>query len=53
MTRASPWWAKDVYADRKPFLKVRSLLGAAIRQFFADERFVEVETAALQVSGGQ
>ena len=52
MTRASPWWAKDVYADRKPFLKVRSLLGAAIRQFFADERFVEVETAALQVSGG-
>ncbi len=52
MTRASPWWAKDVYADRKPFLKVRSLLGAAIRQFFAHERFVEVETAALQVSGG-
>ena len=52
MTRASPWWAKDVYADRKPFLKVRSSLGAAIRQFFAHERFVEVETAALQVSGG-
>ena len=52
MTRASPWWAKDVYADRKPFLKVRSSLGAAIRQFFAHDRFVEVETAALQVSGG-
>ena len=32
--------------------KVRSLLGAAIGQFFAHERFVEVETAALQVSGG-
>jgi lysyl-tRNA synthetase class 2 len=52
MTRASPWWAKDVYADRRPFLKARAAIGAAIRQFFATERFVEVETAALQVSGG-
>lgn len=52
MTRASPWWARDVYADRKPFLKARSAITAAARRFFAAEGFVEVETAALQVSGG-
>lgn len=52
MTRASPWWAKDVYADRRPFLKARSRISAAVRRFFPAEGFVEVETAALQVSGG-
>jgi elongation factor P--(R)-beta-lysine ligase len=52
MTRASPWWARDVYADRKPFLKARAAITAATRRFFAAEAFTEVETAALQVSGG-
>lgn len=52
MTRASPWWARDVYADRRPFLKARGRIGGAVRRFFEAEGFVEVETAALQVSGG-
>jgi lysyl-tRNA synthetase class 2 len=52
MTRVSPWWARDVYADRKPFLKARAKIAAAVRQFFAREGFLEVETAALQVSPG-
>lgn len=52
MTRASPWWARDVYADRRPFLKARGRIAAAVRHFFALEGFCEVETAALQVSGG-
>ncbi len=52
MTRASPWWARDVYADRKPFLKARAAIAAATRRFFAAEGFAEVETAALQLSGG-
>jgi elongation factor P--(R)-beta-lysine ligase len=52
MTRASPWWARDVYADRKPFLKARGAITAATRRFFEAEGFAEVETAALQVSGG-
>jgi lysyl-tRNA synthetase class 2 len=52
MTRASPWWARDVYADRKPFLKARSKIAAAVRHFFASEGFTEVETAALQLSPG-
>jgi lysyl-tRNA synthetase class 2 len=52
MTRASPWWAGDVYADRKPFLKARGAIAAATRRFFAAEGFAEVETPALQVSPG-
>lgn len=52
MTRASPWWARDVYADRKPFLKARGAITAATRRFFAAEGFTEVETASLQVSPG-
>lgn len=52
MTRASPWWARDVYADRKPFLKTRTAIAAAVRRFLAAEGFAEVETAALQLSGG-
>lgn len=52
MTRALPWWARDVYADRKPFLKARGAIAAAVRRFFAAEGFEEVETAALQLSGG-
>ena len=52
MTRASPWWARDVYADRRPFLKARGKIAAAVRHFFATEGVGEVETAALQVSGG-
>ncbi|HEY8261313.1 MAG TPA: EF-P lysine aminoacylase EpmA [Methylosinus sp.] len=52
MTRVSPWWARDVYADRKPFLKARAKIAAALRQFFVKQGFIEVETAALQVSPG-
>jgi elongation factor P--(R)-beta-lysine ligase len=52
MTRASPWWDRHVYADRKPFLKARGRISAAIRHFFGSEGFTEVETAALAVSGG-
>ncbi len=52
MTRASPWWDRHVYADRKPFLKARGRITASFRQFFGSEGFDEVETAALAVSGG-
>lgn len=52
MAAESPWWARHVYADRKPFLKARGAITAATRRFFAAEGFSEVETAALQVSGG-
>jgi len=52
VTEASPWWAAHVHDDRRPFLKVRSRVLAATRQFFAREHFVEVDVPALQVSPG-
>jgi lysyl-tRNA synthetase class 2 len=52
MTRASPFWSQEAYAERKPFLQKRRAITEAARRFFAGEGFAEVETAALQVSGG-
>ena len=48
----SPWWDKDVHADRRPFLAARGRIKAALRGFFADNGFTEVEAAILQVSPG-
>ncbi len=49
---ASPFWAAHVHADRRPFLLARGRIVAALRAWFADNGFVEVETGALQVSPG-
>src|SRR5256714_14133944 len=49
---SSPWWAPQVYADRRPFLMARSRITAAVRAWFAARDFVEVETAILQASPG-
>jgi elongation factor P--(R)-beta-lysine ligase len=49
---ASPFWAADVHADRRPFLLARNRIVAALRGYFATEDFVEVETGVLQVSPG-
>jgi lysyl-tRNA synthetase class 2 len=48
----TPWWAPDVYADRRPFLLARNRISAAVRSWFAARDFVEAETAILQVSPG-
>jgi lysyl-tRNA synthetase class 2 len=47
-----PWWRPDVHAGRRPFLLMRNRIAAGFRQWFAERDFVEVETAALQVSPG-
>jgi lysyl-tRNA synthetase class 2 len=52
MTKASPWWTPDVHADRRPFLIGRNRVQAALRNFFAEADFIEVDTATLQVSPG-
>ena len=52
MTAASPWWAPHIHADRKPFLRARAAIARAVRAWFEAQDFVEVDTAALQVSGG-
>ncbi|WIG51075.1 MAG: Translation elongation factor P Lys34--(R)-beta-lysine ligase [Afipia sp.] len=38
--------------DRKPFLQARSAISRALRDWFEDEGFVEVETGILQKSPG-
>jgi elongation factor P--(R)-beta-lysine ligase len=52
MTLASPWWSADVHADRRPWLLQRARIKTAIRRWFDDQGFVEVETGCLQVSPG-
>lgn len=49
---ASPWWTPHVHTDRRPRLMLRNAIAASLRDWFAAEDFVEVETAALQVSPG-
>src|SRR5262252_663418 len=52
MAAASPWWAPDVHADRRPFLRARARIAAALRAAFAARDFVEIEAGILQVSPG-
>src|SRR5580704_16798956 len=52
MAGRSPHWAPHVHADRRPFLIGRGRIAAALRDWFAAQDFVEVETSALQVSPG-
>jgi lysyl-tRNA synthetase class 2 len=49
---ASPWWRPENHADRRPFLLARNRIKAAFRAWFEARDFLEVETAALQVSPG-
>jgi lysyl-tRNA synthetase class 2 len=46
------WWDQDRHADRRPLLLARNQILAALRAWFLDQGFVEVEPAALQVSPG-
>lgn len=48
----SPFWEKERHRDRRPFLLARNRIVGALRAWFAEEGFVEVDTAALQVSPG-
>jgi lysyl-tRNA synthetase class 2 len=52
VTGAAPWWTRDAHLRRRPFLLQRNRIVAAIRRWFATRSFVEVDTAALQVSPG-
>jgi lysyl-tRNA synthetase class 2 len=48
----SPWWSASRHADRKPFLMARAAITRALRSWFDEQGFAEVETAILQVSPG-
>ncbi|OAP41375.1 elongation factor P--(R)-beta-lysine ligase [Sinorhizobium glycinis] len=52
MPHASPWWTPDVHADRRPFLIGRNRIQSALRRFFGERDFIEVDTATLQMSPG-
>jgi lysyl-tRNA synthetase class 2 len=46
------WWHPERLAERRAALETRTRIAAAIRRFFAERGFAEVETPALQVSPG-
>ncbi|MGV8937221.1 MAG: EF-P lysine aminoacylase EpmA [Allorhizobium sp.] len=50
--QVSPWWTQTVHADRRPFLMGRNAMQSALRRFFVERDFIEVDTATLQVSPG-
>jgi lysyl-tRNA synthetase class 2 len=49
---SSQWFSPSRHRDRRPFLLGRNRIVAAIREWFGQRDFVEVECAALQVSPG-
>ena len=48
----SPWWTPARHADVRPFLAARGAVTRAVRAWFDEQEFTEVETGILQVSPG-
>jgi lysyl-tRNA synthetase class 2 len=48
----SPWWSASRHVDVRPFLAARSAITRAVRAWFDEQGFTEVETGILQVSPG-
>ncbi|MBI1187748.1 MAG: EF-P lysine aminoacylase GenX [Alphaproteobacteria bacterium] len=48
----SPFWTRARHADRRPFLTARATIIAAIRAWFAEQGFIEVDAGALVASPG-
>jgi elongation factor P--(R)-beta-lysine ligase len=46
------WWHPDAFAARRAALETRAHIATALRRFFAERGFAEVDTPALQVSPG-
>ncbi|MEZ5754765.1 MAG: EF-P lysine aminoacylase EpmA [Paracoccaceae bacterium] len=51
-TAATAWWHPSRHADRRPLLLARNRIQSALRRWFDDHGFTEVDPAALQVSPG-
>lgn len=47
-----PWWDRQTHADRRPLLRARGRIKAAIRAHFEGAGFCEVECAVLVASPG-
>jgi lysyl-tRNA synthetase class 2 len=50
--QGTTWWRPDRLAARRANLAARGRILRAVRNFFADQGFTEVQTPALQVSPG-
>jgi lysyl-tRNA synthetase class 2 len=50
--KSPPFWLPGRHAAKRPHLLVRGRIAAALRAWFAEAGFLEVETATLQVSPG-
>jgi elongation factor P--(R)-beta-lysine ligase len=48
----SPWWSAARHTDVRPFLAARGAITRAVRAWFDEQGFTEVETGILQVSPG-
>jgi lysyl-tRNA synthetase class 2 len=48
----SPWWTPARHSDIRPFLAARGAITRAVRAWFDEQGFTEVETGILQVSPG-
>jgi elongation factor P--(R)-beta-lysine ligase len=48
----SSWWSSARHADVRPFLMARNAITRAVRAWFDEQGFTEVETAVLQLSPG-
>jgi lysyl-tRNA synthetase class 2 len=48
----SPWWSAARHADVRPFLAARGAVSRAVRAWFDEQGFSEVETGILQISPG-
>jgi lysyl-tRNA synthetase class 2 len=48
----SPWWSTARHTDLKPFLLARGAVTRAVRAWFDEQGFTEVETGILQLSPG-
>lgn len=46
------WWRRDTHADRRPVLLARGRIVSALRRWFEDQGFTEVDPAYLVVSPG-
>ena len=49
---SSPWWSVGRHADLRPFLLARNAIACALRAWFVEQGFIEVETSVLQISPG-
>ena len=48
----SKWWQPESHRHRRPLLLTRNALASAVRSYFGEEGFIEVDTAAMQVAPG-